>query len=64
MSDDVRETHPLDEFDEGTLLLVMNDGSLQVQFGLMPPSWSDDEAAFESFEEKLSEALELRRETS
>lgn len=59
MSDDVLETHALDEFDPGTLLLVMSDGSLQVQFGLLPPSWSDDEAAFESFEEKLSEALDV-----
>jgi hypothetical protein len=62
MSDDVRETHELDAFDAGTLLLVMNDGSLQVKFAAMPPSWSDDEAAFESFEEKLSDALDLEVE--
>lgn len=60
--DDVCETHELDAFDVGTLLLVMSDGSLQVRFGAMPPSWSDDEAAFESFTEKLSEALDLEVE--
>lgn len=62
MNDDVRETHALDEFDVGTELSVMSDGSLQLRFGLMPPSWSDDEAAFESFEEKLSDALDLEVE--
>ncbi|MBL8923435.1 MAG: hypothetical protein JNJ54_31570 [Myxococcaceae bacterium] len=62
MTDDVRETHSLDEFDTGTLLLVMADGSLQVQFRLMPPSWTADEAAFEDFDEQLSEALDVEVE--
>jgi len=54
---DVREQHRLDDFDIGTCIMVMTDGSLRVRFGLMPPSWSDNEGAFESFEDKLATAL-------
>ncbi|MDP1825635.1 MAG: hypothetical protein Q8L48_20410 [Archangium sp.] len=51
------ESHRLDEFDVGTRIDVMTDGSLRLRFGLMPPSWFHSEGAFESFEEKLSGAL-------
>lgn len=47
----------LDEFDIGTTIMTMTNGSLRVRFGLMPPSWCSDEGAFESFDEKMSEAL-------
>jgi len=54
---DVSEEHTLDEFDIGTSIMVMTDGSLRLRFGLMPPSWHHDEGAFESFEDRLASAL-------
>lgn len=54
---DVAADFPLDEFDVGTTILLMSDGSLRVRFGLMPPSWPSQVGAFESFGGKLAEAL-------
>jgi hypothetical protein len=56
---DVKEEHELDEFDLGTVITVMTDGSLRLRLGLMPPSWGHDEGAFESFEDQLAAALEV-----
>ena len=54
---DVSEEHGLDEFDDGTSIMVMTDGSLRLRFGLMPPSWYEEEEAFEGFKDKLAAAL-------
>ncbi len=54
---DVAETYYFDEFDIGTTMLLMTDGSLRLKLALMPPSWYTDEGAFEAFEDTLAEAL-------
>lgn len=51
------EDHRVDEFDRGTRISLMSDGSLRLKVPLMPPSWRCTDGAFDSFEDQLSRAL-------
>jgi hypothetical protein len=59
---DVAEDHPLDEFDSGTNIMLMTDGTLRLRLGLMPPSWATHEGVFESLSGYLADALGLEVE--
>jgi hypothetical protein len=47
----------LDEFDRGTTLEIMNDGSLWLHLRLMPPSWATEDDGFDSFQSELEVAI-------
>ena len=47
----------VDEFDAGTKIRVMTDGSLRLKLPSMPPSWRHQAGPFESFEDKLTRDL-------
>jgi hypothetical protein len=56
------EDHYIHEFDRNTCVSLVNDGSVQLKVPLMPPSWPCADGAFDSFEDRLSEALGVRVE--
>lgn len=55
---DVIESLPLDEFDPGARIDRMSDGSLQLRFDAMPPSWATRATPFDTFQTDLSRAIE------
>ena len=61
MSDEVEveevEEHKVNEFDRGTVIRVMNDGSLRLKLPLMPPSWGHVGFPYDCFEDTLAKAL-------
>jgi hypothetical protein len=50
------ERYLVDEFDRGTRILLMNDGSLRIRLDVAPPSWPQD-GAFDGFQAALERAL-------
>jgi len=51
------DSFDLDEFDEGTEIRTMSDGSVQLKLSLMPPSWATNSGPFQSFATYLASAL-------
>lgn len=51
------EDQCVDEFDPGTRISRMNDGSVQLRVPLMPPSWPHDGGPFDCFVDHLTNAL-------
>ena len=47
----------VDEFDYGTKIHTMSDGSIQLKLSLMPPPWAANRGPFESFASYLASAL-------
>lgn len=54
------ETRYVDEFDRGTRITLMNDGSIELKFPSIPASWKCTDGAFDSFHDELSKRLGVR----
>lgn len=59
---DVVESYDFEQFDVGTKILLMTDGSFRVSLSCMPPDWCDDPERIDSFEEALAEFTGLPAE--
>ena len=57
--DDCIEEITLDDFDYGTRIEIMADGSLRLRFAMMPPSWATREDGFDAIVELLQSATGL-----